>query len=485
MKPEPGTPARSPGDAVVADRFTALRDYLATARWFGGKGRSFTIDGISELGWLRDPAAGQWPAVRIEIVQLSYPPVAGQLEGTDLDPADRTDDPATEFYQLVLSYRPDPQARSDRDSEWPEGLTPVCQIDDPEHGVLIGVDAAQDSQAQRVLLIRLLGEYATTSGQGSLAFRLRGGDAVTAAGLHTDLPSAMYGGQQSNTSIMYGDVAMLKLFRRLELGRNLDIEAHQVLNDAGLSDVAQLYGWLEGTWKTSAGVRHAADFAMLVEKLKDAEDGWGLALERLAAEDDFRAEAEALGRALGETHHALRSHFATSTVVGDELAEVMNERLRVAVSAAPQLAEHAEGLRACFEELCGRELVTQRVHGDFHLGQTLHTPDGWKIIDFEGEPAKTMAERVAPDSVWRDVAGLVRSFDYAQASVPGASPHWAATCQQAVLTGYGSEEDPADATRLLRAYLADKAVYEVVYEVRNRPDWVHIPLSAVATLARG
>jgi maltokinase len=129
-------------------------------------------------------------------------------------------------------------------------------------------------------------------------------------------------------------------------------------------------------------------------------------------------------------------------------------------------------------------LHTQRVHGDFHLGQTLHTPTGWKIIDFEGEPAKSMAERRSPDAVWRDVAGMLRSFDYAAASVPG--PHsktWAAECRAAFLRGYVGTELRATEAKMLRAYEADKAIYEVVYEMRNRPDWVGIPLGAVAELA--
>ena len=121
---------------------------------------------------------------------------------------------------------------------------------------------------------------------------------------------------------------------------------------------------------------------------------------------------------------------------------------------------------------------------ELHLGQTLHTPSGWKIIDFEGEPVKSLAERAAPDSVWRDIAGMLRSFDYAAASVPGSgSIAWAAECRTAFLTGYaGGPLDPAAATTL-RAYELDKAVYEVVYETRNRPDWVGIPLAAIAALA--
>jgi maltokinase len=134
--------------------------------------------------------------------------------------------------------------------------------------------------------------------------------------------------------------------------------------------------------------------------------------------------------------------------------------------------------------LSGETLATQRVHGDFHLGQTLMTPSGWKIIDFEGEPVKSLAERAEPDSVWRDIAGMLRSFDYAAASVPGpGSQAWADACRGAFLQGY--VDGPLDAAdeAVLTAYVADKAVYEVVYEVRNRPDWVSIPLAAVSRIA--
>ena len=118
------------------------------------------------------------------------------------------------------------------------------------------------------------------------------------------------------------------------------------------------------------------------------------------------------------------------------------------------------------------------MHGDFHLGQTLHTPSGWKIIDFEGEPAKTLAERAAPDSVWRDIAGMLRSFDYAAATCPGPDSDrvGAMPAGTAFLAGYTGGGPRRRRGRAPAAYEADKAVYEVVYEVRNRPDWVNIPL---------
>jgi maltokinase len=153
------------------------------------------------------------------------------------------------------------------------------------------------------------------------------------------------------------------------------------------------------------------------------------------------------------------------------------------VEAAAELAPYRTALRQVFDQLDAESLPVQRVHGDFHLGQTLHIARGWKIIDFEGEPAKSLAERAAPDSVWRDIAGMLRSFGYAAASVPGpGSVAWAAECRAAFLSGYaGRELTPAEAATL-RAYEADKAVYEVMYEVRNRPDWVDIPLAALAAL---
>ncbi len=138
------------------------------------------------------------------------------------------------------------------------------------------------------------------------------------------------------------------------------------------------------------------------------------------------------------------------------------------------------------------------MHGDLHLGQTLRTVRGWKIVDFEGEPAKPLDVRLLPDSVWRDVAGMVRSFDYAPRVVamtgaePNAGPEagqrsyraaeWAARNRAAFLEAYTTERgtgvDP-DADTLLAAYLADKIVYEAVYEARNRPGWVSIPLAAL------
>ena len=145
----------------------------------------------------------------------------------------------------------------------------------------------------------------------------------------------------------------------------------------------------------------------------------------------------------------------------------MKERLVQAALIAPDLGPHAEQLRACFDELGSGIVEVQRVHGDFHLGQTLHTPSGWKIIDFEGEPVKSLAERAAPDSVWRDIAGMLRSFDYAAASVPGpGSGAWAAKCRSAFLEAYAGGRWPGGCGPHC-ARRVGQGDHGVVYETRT------------------
>ena len=489
-------------DPQVADQ--VLR-YISNARWFAGKGRRVQFRSLTPLPWLTEvsdffrPAAA--PGVRFEIAELAYPPeedpeplvASASQPAEDLEPTQESAageppemvepsvTPPTEYYHLAISYRPAPHAELHQ--------AEIARFTDPDLGPVIAYDAAQDPDACRVILSALRGGRRLRSPDSEARF-----NPTAAAAFSADLQPRLFTGQQSNTSVMLGDTAILKLFRRLELGHNLDIEVHAALNAAGISDVAGLFGWIEGSW-VSSGLQLDADLAMVIEKLAGAVDGWELALDSLRAENAsttinsefaFAAEAQALGTALAEIHHALRSSFDTTRVLGARTAMIMMDRLHEAARIAPALAPHVTGLLRCFDELGAQTLDTQRVHGDFHLGQTLHTPSGWKIIDFEGEPAKTMAERRAPDSVWRDVAGMLRSFDYAAASVPGPrSAAWAAACRAAFLRGYTVAELGATEASLLRAYEADKAIYEVVYEMRNRPDWIGIPLRAVADLAAG
>lgn len=484
----------------VADQ--VLR-YICNARWFAGKGRRVQFRSLTPLPWLTDvseffrPAAP--PGVRFEIAELAYPPEEDPEPATpapapaeeDMEPVQdsvaseppemvRQSDPAaTEYYHLAVSYRPAPHAELHQ--------AEIGRFTDPDLGPVIAYDAAQDPEATRVIMSALLGGRQLRSPDSEARF-----NATAAAPLRANLEPRPFTGQQSNTSVLLGDTAILKLFRRLELGRNLDIELHAALNATGISDVAGLFGWVEGSW-VSEGRQLDADLAMVIEQLTGAVDGWDLALDSLRAENSstmiktgagFAVEAEALGGALADIHHALRSSFRTTKVLGAQTSTIMINRLHEAAVIVPALTPHVPGLLRRFHELETETLDTQRVHGDFHLGQTLRSPSGWKIIDFEGEPAKTMAERRALDSVWRDVAGMLRSFDYAAASVPGPQSNaWGKQCREAFLRGYVDGELDKSEASVWRAYEADKAIYEVVYEMRNRPDWIDIPLRAVAELA--
>jgi maltokinase len=201
--------------------------------------------------------------------------------------------------------------------------------------------------------------------------------------------------------------------------------------------------------------------------------------------------------------------FPSETWNADELstlAEAMVHRLEAALSVVPELAQHADQLRATYDALAqiDEEVLVQRIHGDLHLGQTMRTVKGWKLVDFEGEPAKPLEERVRPDSRWRDVAGMLRSFDYAahameadvetdeeaRAQIAYRANEWATRNQRAFLDGYVAalgrpEEALTDCEQLLlSAYQADKAVYEAVYEARNRPSWLGIPLGALDRLSQ-
>ena len=201
-------------------------------------------------------------------------------------------------------------------------------------------------------------------------------------------------------------------------------------------------------------------------------------------------------------HQALAEHFPTHVRTAEqqaELAAAMATRLDAALEVVPELAPYAAGLRARYAAVAKVPGVeVQQIHGDLHLGQTLRTVKGWKIVDFEGEPAKPLAERVLPDSAWRDVAGMLRSFDYAprvaERTAQGAddtgaeqrsyrAAEWAERNCAAFLAAYAGRELTDDEQTLLDAYVADKAVYEAVYEARNRPTWVPVPLTAIERLA--
>ena len=465
----------------------ALTEFISRARWFGGKGRDFTVSDVRTID-----LGGQEPRVTIELVTLDFA------------------DGGSDLYQVPLATYTEHQDRL--------GHAGIAVVE----GRYL-YDALHDREAAKAWLEAFQqaaepGAEPRETGTQGLTFHRTG---------HHDLDlsthSTLFSGEQSNSSVAFGDDALMKVFRRVTPGVNPDIEIHAALTRSGSHAIAELYGWTELASPADPAGGEAAplQLAMLSQFLRTASDGWELALtssRNLFAEadlhadevgGDFAGEAHRLGVATAEVHAALADAFETTTFDHDDLRELagaMNRRLDTALAVVPPLAGHEPGLRSAFDALAGlaEPVRTQRVHGDLHLGQTLRTVKGWKIVDFEGEPAKPLEERVKPDSPWRDVAGMLRSFDYAAHAVEhdveadGDSEQiafrageWAQRNQDAFLSGYaeglGRDGDAGALTGLervlLRAYAADKAVYETVYEARNRPSWLPIPLGAVARLA--
>jgi maltokinase len=337
---------------------------------------------------------------------------------------------------------------------------------------------------------------------------------VDAAQIPVHEPSLALSAEQSNTSLVYGDDAIMKVFRRLEPGLNPDIEIHAKLCELGGRHVARLLGYVTAKLDDPAQLEDQQwSLAMLQEFLTTATDGWQLAtnsVRDLMAEadlhadeagGDFAGEAHRLGVATAEVHADLATAFATSQLSRAELADraaAMNARLDSALVEVPELVEVEPGLRQAYADFAelAEPVTAQRIHGDLHLGQVLRTSHRWVVLDFEGEPAKPITDRQAADSPIRDVAGMLRSFDYAarhQLIDIGSTPQsefraneWAERNRTAFCAGYaeGGGADPAEAAMLLRAFEADKAVYEAVYEARNRPHWLPIPLASLHRLAQ-
>lgn len=301
--------------------------------------------------------------------------------------------------------------------------------------------------------------------------------------------------EQSNTSAVYADEVLVKVFRMLTPGVNPDIEVHAGLFEAGSADVGRLRGWINGGWTDPhTGGTVYGHLAMIQEFFAGSIDGWDLAREEVAADRDFTEEARALGEATARVHRDLASAFGTQDLDPAAIADMvtrLHDRLSVAVDLVPDLVPMARELHARLDRLATLPLLTaQRVHGDYHLGQALRTPAGWRILDFEGEPGGDLESRRVLDHPMRDVAAMQRSFAYAAWQGAGNSPAaqlWQGACEKAFLDGYAAVAgvDPSEHAVLLQAYTVDKAAYEAVYEQRNRPDWIDIPLTALRGLLSG
>ena len=341
------------------------------------------------------------------------------------------------------------------------------------------------------VLARLLGEEATI---GGVSFN---------GGLEPAGHIRAMGAEQSNSSIVFGEQQVLKVFRRVEPGINPELEMLRFLSARGFGAVAALTGWYE-----ISGELMQATLGIMQEFVAEARDGWELAL------DDPRGvlhRLPELGAATGEMHSVLGSDPADPAFAPEEpsvealslLTATIDEQIEQVFLDLPRDTPMLEPIRGRGEEVRDRLQSMSHVgvggrmirhHGDYHLGQTRLRDEGWIILDFEGEPARSLLERRRKRSPLRDVAGMLRSFAYAASAsellrgVP-APAGWEEQARGAFLDAYLETVDqsllPAGrpaTDKLLAIFELEKAVYELRYELNNRPDWVAIPVAGIVRL---
>jgi maltokinase len=448
-----------------------LQEWMPAQRWFGGKGREWA--GVEASGFFLDRGT---PTLSVHRVRVIYA------------------DGGTETYLVPLSWR---------DHAVEELSTAFIGALQYEGREMYAYDAMRDRDST-VPWLSLLARVATV---GPMHFHPVGG-----APIPEGIPGDIISTEQSNTSLVYGQEAIFKLFRRLEPGLNPDVEILDALGSTNNEHIAPLLGHIE--IDDLEGGTEPATVAMLQTFVPNASDGWRLAtasVRDLYAEGDlhadevggdFAADSERLGAATASVHADMAAVLPTEPADAEWFATTarqMGERLDAAIEVVPQLSEHAAGLRRIYAGVAqsSEPVVRQRVHGDLHLGQVLRTATGWIVLDFEGEPARPLAARRELDSPLRDVAGMLRSFDYAARHMLVEQPddpqrdyraqEWAARNRGAFCSGYSAASgmNPCGESPLLRAFEADKAVYECVYEARNRPQWLMIPLQSLSRLAAG
>jgi maltokinase len=362
-------------------------------------------------------------------------------------------------------------------------------------GTRVGFDALYDDGAAREILA-LIADGKTF---GAVRFSAEPG-----ATLPVDAPARVGDAEQSNTSVIFDHAAVMKLFRRIPPGLNPDLELNRALARAGSPHVARLLGAIESTDPDGQPLT----LGMVSEYARNAAEGWAMAAtsardllndpETRADEvgGDLAGESFRLGEAVASVHRTLAGELGAST--GRIDAEAMTTRLADAAKHVPELAPYKERAETALRAAAEVDIDLQRVHGDLHLGQVLRTPPGWLIIDFEGEPGQPVEERRRPDSPLRDVAGMLRSFEYAAYQVlvgredgedqalNERAREWIDRNQDAFCDGYAAVAgyDPRERGTALRAYELDKALYEVAYEAKYRPAWMRIPLKSVDRLLR-
>jgi trehalose synthase-fused probable maltokinase len=450
----------------------SLQEWIQRQRWYASKSRSVTGIDIVEDVVLREE-----PALLLTLAQTRF------ATGTH------------ELYQLPLELRPDGGAPA-RPGDSPPGelITRIADWD--------VYDALADPKQVHELLRRIAASDELETDEGRFSFQRVDGFAE----LPAHASARLMGVEQSNSSVVFEEGLVLKAFRKLEPGVNPELEMLRFLTLHRFEHIAPLQGWYE-----YEGQALAATLGVVQSFLPDAVGGWELALDEISsAPEAFLERLESLGEVTAEMHNVLASDsgdpafspevpsqealpLLTATV--DEDIERIFVRLPDDERVAP-IAGRGQDVR---ERLAARSQVGAggrviRTHGDYHLGQTLSTPRGWVIIDFEGEPGRALPERRLKRSPLRDVASMLRSFAYATSAVDllrgrQAPEGFEQQARDRFLARYLERVDPtllpsgdAQIVNLLSIFELEKAIYELQYELNNRPEWVAIPVAGIRRL---
>ncbi len=368
----------------------------------------------------------------------------------------------------------------------------------------LDLDGLDEPQLARELVSAMRSGLTLHGADGIVEFRPVEGFAALGRELQTARP---VGAEQSNTSVVFDDELILKVFRRLEAGINPELEVLRFLTEHEFPNIAALGGWY-----AYSGGPLSATLGILQEFVAAGVDGWELALEEIgSAPEQFLGRLRRLGEVTGAMHTALASDktdpaFAPETPSVEALGLLMatvDEEIERVFLTLPDADERLAPILGRGEEVreqlrmlthAGSAGKSIRTHGDYHLGQTLWAEDDWVILDFEGEPARSISERRRKRSPLRDVAGMLRSFAYAASASSlargiEAPEGWEDQARSRFLDGYLETVDPVllpsgqlAIERMLAVYELEKAVYELRYELDNRPDWVGIPVAGIQRL---
>jgi trehalose synthase-fused probable maltokinase len=443
----------------------ALREFVLAQRWFGSKSKEVAHFRLLETVPLTEQPLG------LSVLEVEF------LPGTH------------ELYQLPIGARPE--------GEWTEGV--ICV----NEGMAI-YDAMGDPETARALIRLMAGDTEIETAAGVAEFHTVE-DSTLPAEIGAIRPM---GAEQSNSSIVIDERLVLKAYRKLGAGPNPELEILRFLTARDFPHIAALRGWYG-----HSGRLIDATLGIVQDFLAGATDGWDLALADLREDPQrFVRRARTLGEVTGRLHTTLGSDnsdpaFApedTSAEALGLLTATVDEEIERVFVDLPDDHDVLEPIRGRGQEVRDQlHRLTQvgsagrviRHHGDFHLGQVMRTADDdWVVLDFEGEPARTLIERRRKRSPLRDVAGMLRSFAYAATAselLHGApAPEgWEDAVRQAYLDGYLEQTDQsllppgrAAVERLLAVFELEKAVYELRYELDNRPDWVKIPVAGIARL---